>query len=134
MSTTPTPTSTLSPYDTAVATAIRGCGKTQIQLAKELGYDKPNIISMFKLGNTHFPPDRISMLAHATGCDALELYRLWFQCHKPGVWDGLIATLLSANTSTAASPSSGATFSTPFGAPQTSAEPGNSIERPSHRT
>lgn len=47
---------------------IKLSGKSQAQIARELGYEKPNIITMFKQGKTRIPLDKIGPIA-----DALEI-------------------------------------------------------------
>lgn len=44
---------------------IRVSGKSQVEIASELGYDKPNIITMFKQGRTRIPLDKVGPLAKA---------------------------------------------------------------------
>jgi len=56
---------------------IRISGKTQVEIASELGYDKPNIITMFKHGRTRIPLDKVGLLAKALEIDpALLLKRV----------------------------------------------------------
>ena len=50
--------------------------KTQREIAAEIGYDKPNLISMFKRGETKIPLDKIPLLAKAVGADPAHLFRL----------------------------------------------------------
>jgi transcriptional regulator with XRE-family HTH domain len=51
-----------------IAHKIKLSGKSQAQIARELGYDKPNIITMFKQGKTRIPLDKVGVIA-----DALEI-------------------------------------------------------------
>lgn len=44
---------------------INICGMTPAQIASELGYDGPNVISMFMEGRAHIPLDKIGPLAQA---------------------------------------------------------------------
>lgn len=62
---------------------INASGKTQRRIAAELGYDKPNIITMFKQGTTRVPPDKVGPLAHALDADPVELLRLWYEAYEP---------------------------------------------------
>lgn len=48
---------------------IRVSGKSQVEIASELGYDKPNIITMFKQGRTRIPLDKVGPLAKALKID-----------------------------------------------------------------
>ncbi len=58
--------------------------KTQRQIAAEIGYDKPNMISMFKRGEAKVPLDKIPQLAKALGVDAGHLFRLALEQYWPG--------------------------------------------------
>ena len=57
--------------------------KTQREIAAEIGYDKPNLISMFKRGETKIPLDKIPLLAKAVGADASHLFRLALDQYWP---------------------------------------------------
>ena len=59
--------------------------KTQREIAAEIGYDKPNLISMFKRGETKIPLDKIPLLAKAVGADASHLFRLALDQYWPGL-------------------------------------------------
>jgi hypothetical protein len=48
---------------------IRVSGKSQVEIASEVGYDKPNIITMFKQGKTRIPLDKVGSLARALEID-----------------------------------------------------------------
>lgn len=48
---------------------IRILGKPQVEIANELGYIKPNIITMFKQGKTRVPLDKVGLLAKALEID-----------------------------------------------------------------
>ena len=58
--------------------------KTQREIANEIGYDKPNMISMFKRGEAKVPLDKIPQLAKALGVDAGHLFRLALEQYWPG--------------------------------------------------
>ncbi len=62
---------------------MESSGKTQRQIAMELGYLKPNIITMFKQGTTRVPPDKVALLASSLRADPDELLRLWFETYEP---------------------------------------------------
>lgn len=57
--------------------------KTQRQIAHEVGYAKPNIITMFKQGDTRVPVDKIGPLALSLDADAVELLHLWLPEYEP---------------------------------------------------
>jgi transcriptional regulator with XRE-family HTH domain len=58
--------------------------KTQREIAAEIGYDKPNLISMFKRGETKVPLEKIPALAKALGADPGHLFRLALAQYWPG--------------------------------------------------
>src|SRR4051812_12146159 len=59
--------------------------KTQRQIAAAAGYDKPNILSMFKRGDTKIPIDKVPALAKALEVDVAHLFRLVVETHWPTV-------------------------------------------------
>jgi transcriptional regulator with XRE-family HTH domain len=85
------------PYaDTALAKVIAerisivsGMGKTQRQIAREIGYDSPNMISMFKRGETKVPLVKIPSLARTLGVNAARLFELAVQQHWPGAHEAI---------------------------------------------
>jgi hypothetical protein len=56
--------------------AISDSGKTQTVICKEIGYTKPNIITMFKQGKTRVPLDKVGLLARSLELDAREFFRV----------------------------------------------------------
>ncbi len=54
---------------------IRISGKPQVEIARELGYPKPNIITMFKQGKTRIPLDKVGPLAKALEIDPALLLK-----------------------------------------------------------
>lgn len=67
--------------------AILASGKTNTALAKELGYNSINIISMFRSGKTHLPINKVGAFAAALDIDELELLRLILKERFPEVFD-----------------------------------------------
>lgn len=65
---------------------IQICGKSQKQIATEAGFEKPNIITMFKQGQTKIPIEKIGRLAKAIEVDAIYLYKLCMQEYQPDTW------------------------------------------------
>lgn len=82
------------PYaDTALAKyidkqidALKGV-KTQRDIAHEMGYSAPNIISMFKRGEMKVPLDKVPPLAKALHVDLKHLFRLWIEQNWPDQTD-----------------------------------------------
>ncbi|WP_279357198.1 helix-turn-helix domain-containing protein [Methylobacterium indicum] len=71
---------------------------SQRELAIKAGYDKPNIISMFKRGETKVPFDKVPALAEALEVDLIYLMRL--QMEQPGMWDPGIINKMVGRIST----------------------------------
>jgi hypothetical protein len=63
--------------------AINESDLTQFELAKRLGYENANIISMFKKGTTRVPLDKVAPLARILNLDPGELLREWFHTYYP---------------------------------------------------
>jgi len=66
--------------------------KTQREIAAEIDYDKPNMISMFKRGEARVPLDKIPLLAKALGVDPAHMFRLALEQYWPDRGD-IIAKL-----------------------------------------
>jgi len=58
-------------------------GLTQRDIASAIGYNKPNILSMMKNGETKVPIDKVPAFARALRCDPVYLYRLAMQQYWP---------------------------------------------------
>jgi transcriptional regulator with XRE-family HTH domain len=93
--------SVTSPGLPAVLTQlIRRSGKTQREIARELGYSKPNMISMMKTGEVNIPLQKIGPLAKALEADPAHLMRLALQEYQPENWEAIeahLGPLLTAN-------------------------------------
>jgi transcriptional regulator with XRE-family HTH domain len=61
--------------------------KTQREMAAEIGYQKPNMISMFKRGEVRVALDKIPALARAVEADPGHLFRLALEQYWPGLGD-----------------------------------------------
>jgi transcriptional regulator with XRE-family HTH domain len=96
---------TNQPHRTTVAEfladRIAAVDKTQRQISEECGFDNPNIITMFKNGQTKLPINRIAPLARALEVDPVHLLRLVMLEYIPEVWESIEnimqSTLLTAN-------------------------------------
>lgn len=58
-------------------------GKNQRQIAHEIGYKKPNMISMFKRGETKVPLAKVPALARALGVSPAKLFQFAVQQQWP---------------------------------------------------
>jgi transcriptional regulator with XRE-family HTH domain len=69
-----------------LTTRLAACGKTQREIATEIGYDKANIISMFKQGITKVPVNKAPALARALGIDPAYFLRVVMNQYEPEAW------------------------------------------------
>ncbi len=63
--------------------------KTQREIALELGYQKSNMITMFKQGLTRLPLDKVGPLANALGIDSGALFYMVLREYMPNTLDAL---------------------------------------------
>jgi predicted XRE-type DNA-binding protein len=61
--------------------------KSQKQVASEIGYDKPNVITMIKQGLTKLPINKVGPMARALNVDPVYLLRLVMMEYHPGSWE-----------------------------------------------
>lgn len=84
-----------------IADRLAESDKTQREIAEECGFEKPNIITMFKNGSTKVPINRIGPLAIAIGADPAHLLRLAMHEYFPDTWEAveniMQSTVLTAN-------------------------------------
>ena len=62
------------------------CGKKQIDIATEAGFDKPNMVTMIKQGRTKLPLEKIGKMAKAICVDPVHLFKLTLQEYQPDTW------------------------------------------------
>lgn len=77
------------------------CGKSQIEIATECGFPKPNILSMIKQGKTKLPISKIAVMAKSLGVDPLHLFKLCMQEYEPANWEAIQETILKQPVITA---------------------------------
>lgn len=75
-----------SPVARYLEQAIERSGLPQIEIAEALGYDQPNIISMFKTGRTKVPIEIIPKLAELLGVSELYFLKLALEEYSPAIW------------------------------------------------
>jgi len=69
---------------------IDNSNMTQVAIASELGYKKPNIITMFKQGTTSVPLERVAKFATILGVDKTRLFRMACEAQgKSGLLDAM---------------------------------------------
>lgn len=62
---------------------IERSGKTQSQIAEEVGYDRPNFITMLKQGRSKIPLDKVPALAKALKTDPAFLLWMCMRDYHP---------------------------------------------------
>jgi len=67
--------------------AIDMSGKTQRQITQELGYENPNIITMFKQGKSKLPINKVNAMALSLGLDPANLLRIVMTEYMPEAWE-----------------------------------------------
>lgn len=67
------------------------CGKPQVQVAQEVGFDKPNVITMIKQGKTKVPVNKIGSMAKALEVDPVFFLKLCLQEYMPDLMESIIA-------------------------------------------
>ena len=81
--------SNTSPVAVYFAKKLHESGKTQREVARECGFENPNVITMFKQGDTKFPLNRIGPLAEAVGADPAHMLRLAMSEYMPETWEAV---------------------------------------------
>lgn len=66
--------------------AIDMSGKSQKEIAREVGWQKPNMISMVKQGITKVPIEKAPALAKACGVDPAAFLGIVMREYFPEVW------------------------------------------------
>lgn len=84
-----------------IADRLAESDKTQREIAQECGFENPNIITMFKQGQTKLPINRVGPLAKALNADPAYLLRLVMLESMPEYWESIEnimqSTVLSRN-------------------------------------
>jgi hypothetical protein len=63
--------------------------KSQAEISQEMGFDKPNVITMMKQGRINMPLSRIPSFCKATDSDATELLNAVLEENHPEILDVL---------------------------------------------
>jgi hypothetical protein len=66
--------------------AIGLSGKTQREITTDIGYDNPNILTLFKQGKTKLPVNKVKLLAQSLGVDPTRLLRIVMTEYMPDAW------------------------------------------------
>ena len=89
--------SRIAVYLTKQIDAMHGT-KSQREIAEEIGYTKPNMISMFKRGEAKIPIDKVPALAKAINVDPAFLFRLAMEQYWPDMSEAVAAVFGSIIT------------------------------------
>src|SRR5688500_16425182 len=73
---------------------LESCGKRQKDVAREAGFEAPNIISMLKSGYIKLPSEQASVLALSVGADEAEMVCLVLKEYTPEAW-AVLAPLMA---------------------------------------
>lgn len=71
------------PFYQKLAILMDNSGRKRYEIAEALGYDNPNVISMFKKGTTKVPMVKIPALADVLGIDRKWLFHLALRAYSP---------------------------------------------------
>jgi len=67
-------------------------GKSQREIAAKVGYTRPNVLSMMKLGQTKVPIEKAPLMAETSGVDPADFTRHVMQEYHSAVWEVLAET------------------------------------------
>ena len=81
---------TVAEYLTA---QIEICGKSQKQIAEEVGFPKANVLTMLKHGTTRIPIHRVPALARSLGVDPARFMRLVLEEYQPAILEAIEGSL-----------------------------------------
>ena len=69
------------------------CGKSQKQIAEDVGFPKANVLTMLKHGTTKIPIHRVPALAHSLGVDPARFMRLVLEEYQPEILEAIEGSL-----------------------------------------
>lgn len=72
-----------------LTTKINESGKTEEEIATEIGYDSANVITMFKQGLIKLPMNTVGPIARALEVDPVYLLRLAFTEYMPETFEAI---------------------------------------------
>ncbi len=74
-----------------ITSILNNCEKSQGEVGDEMGFEKSNILTMFKTGRTKFPLNRVASFSAVTGTDPEDLLQCVLEEYHPEVLDTLNA-------------------------------------------
>ncbi|MGY9049038.1 hypothetical protein P775_23760 [Puniceibacterium antarcticum] len=78
-----------SPTARLIAEAINTSGKTEMQIANEIGFERSSTVSMLKTGLIRIPIERIPAFSRATGIDPVMLTHVAMNEYMPETWNSI---------------------------------------------
>src|SRR3954471_16907240 len=76
-----------------LAAQIALSGKSQAEIAREVGYPRPNVINMIKQGAIKLPMNKVGPFAKSLGVDPMHLLRMTLTEYLPETWAALEQTM-----------------------------------------
>lgn len=76
-------------------------GKSQLDIARECNFEKPNMITMIKQGKSKLPISRVGLMAKALGIDPMHLFMLAMSEYEPETWKVIQGSILKQPAVTA---------------------------------
>lgn len=61
-------------------------GKAQVEIAKDVGFPMPNMITMLKKNLTKLPIDKVGKMSKSLGLDPTHLYKMCMAEYYPDTW------------------------------------------------
>ena len=81
-----------------VNSRIEATGQLQKDIAMQVGFDKPNMITMIKQGKTRLPLDKVGPMAKALETDPVRLLSMCMEEYHPATWKAIAPYMESAMT------------------------------------
>lgn len=77
------------PLNEYLTLRIAESGKTNTEIAEEIGYPRPNVIAMLKTGTMRLPVNKVAQMARALGIDPVFLLEKVLNETSPELWTAL---------------------------------------------
>lgn len=81
-----------------IARRIEETGQLQKDIAMKCGFERPNIITMFKQGLTRLPLDKVGPMAKALETDPVQLLKMCLEEYQPATWKAIAPYMETALT------------------------------------
>lgn len=89
-------TTTHCPVAYFINERIETLGFTQKDIAQQVGFDAPNMITMIKQGHTKLPYTKVGPMAAALETDPVALLKLCIATYQPETWRAIEPMMASA--------------------------------------